>query len=188
MLSIDDGNAAEQILLPPSACRPHVEFGCSLDEALPPGSSPAALGLGSGGAGVAAAQQLSAEQQQQLQALVQLYRGERYLLTWHGGTAWVLLLEGAGREDQLRAVWQAAWLEHHASQQQPAAVARSNGSDPRAVGGALGDASSSPGLLAASLQALHAQWASFEEEARCEGWQLERAVLPQGRTRLRLEG
>ena len=149
--SIEEANAGEQVLLPPSACRPRVHYGCTLEEA---------LGSSSG---------------RQLDSLVQLYRGERYMLTWHSGAAWVLLHQEAGAGDMLRAMWQAAWLDYsqqrHQGHQEPGSPA----------------AASTAEQLAASLAALEQQWPDFEAQAARQGWQLDKAVLPRGTTRLRLE-
>ena len=165
--SIEEANAAEQILLPPSACRPRVRFGCSLDEALGSSSSSS-----------------SSSQGQQLQQLVELYAGERYLLTWRDGTAHVLLQEAAAPVDLLRAMWQAAWLEQHAGEGRAAgAGSGGNGAGP------LGPHSSADGIdvLEASLAALRQQWPDFAAGAAAQGWHLEKAVLPRGRTLVRLE-
>jgi hypothetical protein len=148
--SIEEANDGEQVLLPPSACRPRVHYGCTLEEA---------LGSSSG---------------QQLESLVQLYRGERYMLTWHSGGAWVLLQQEAGAGDMLRAMWQAAWLDNsqqrHQGQQEPG-----------------NSAAATAEQLAASLAALEQQWPDFEAQAAGQGWQLDKAVLPLGTTRLQLE-
>lgn len=188
--SIEDANSREQILMPPSACHPRVVFGCSLDEALAAAASSAGRSTdsssnGSGSSSEAAHSQQ--QQEQQLAELVGLYAGERYLLTWQDGTAWVALLEGAERQDMLRAMWQAAWLDHHLASPADAAGrgagSSSNGSGPPALAHAVSHGS----LLGASLAALRQQWPDFEAQAAAQGWELDRAVLPQGQTRLRLE-
>ena len=183
--SVDEANAGEAMLARPSACRPSVRFGCTLEEA---------LGSGGGGGG---GQQAAA-----LQQLVDLYRGERYLLTWRDGTAYVLLQEEARPLDLLRAMWQAAWLEHQQEQQRQGSEAAaaaaanpssSNGSSGSENGSSAGDCSSNGsgsgglGQLAASLEALRGAWPGFVAAAEAQGWQLDRAVLPRGRTLVRLE-
>jgi len=222
--SIEEVNAAENILLPPSACQPRVVYGCSLDEAVPSipsgstssgtdsshssfnGANGSSTGSSPSGDSSSRSQQ---RQQQELAGIVQLYAGEQYLLTWHNGTAWVLLLEGAGQLDMLRAMWQAAWLEQHGGQwlqqQQyseaaaPLSAASSNGNTNGSLNGSSNGSSGGAGtlpaaaaggaqqLLAASLAALHRQWPDFEQKAREQGWQLKKAVFPQGQARLRLE-
>ena len=171
--SIEEANLAEQMLLPPSACRPRMRFGCSLDEALSSSSS--------GG---------SSSQAQPLQRLVELYAGERYLLTWRDGTAHVLLQATAAPLDLLRAMWQAAWLErHYGDGTSPAAAGAGT-----AAGGGNGAAppvqhagAADMHQLEASLAALQQQWPDFAAAAAAQGWQLEKAVLPRGRTLVRLE-
>lgn len=156
--SVEEGNLGERVLLTPSQCSPRVHLGCTLDEA---------FGGGGGGGSMQAGQ---------LGELVRLYRGERYLLTWHSGASWVLVLEGAQRTDLLRAMWQAAWLERQHERLQP-------GSSWSGHGGTA----SSAGLLADSLAALQEHWPDFVRQAEQQGWQLHKAVLPQGSARLRLE-
>ena len=162
MPSIEEANAGEQVLLPPSACRPRVHYGCTLEEALGSSSSSSSSGL-------------------QLESLVQLYRGERYMLTWHSGAAWVLLQQEAGAADMLRAMWQAAWLDNSQQRRQ----GQQELGNPAAAGAAA--AAAIEEQLAASLAALEQQWPDFEAQAARQGWQLDKAVLPQGSTRLRLE-
>ena len=154
--SIEEANAGEQVLLPPSACRPRVHYGCTLEEALASSSG------------------------QQLDSLVQLYRGERYMLTWHSGVAWVLLQQEAGAADMLRAMWQAAWLDNLQQRQGQQELGNP-------VAAAAAAAAATAEQLAASLEALEQQWPDFEAQAARQGWQLHKAVLPQGSTRLRLE-
>lgn len=157
--SVEAGNVAERVLLPPTMCSPRVVYGCTLDQAL----DHTAAGSGSGNS--------SGSKGERLAELLRLYDGERYLLTWHSGTAWVLVLEGAQRQDLLRAMLQAAWLELHHSERQAAA----------AVAGGCEQ------VLADSLAALQQQWPQFALQAEHSGWQLANAVLPQGTARLRIE-
>lgn len=164
--SIEEANLGEQMLLPPSACRPRMRFGCSLDEALGSSSS----------------------QAQPLQQLVDLYAGERFLLTWRDGSAYVLLQEAAAPVDLLRAMWQAAWLERHAGGDKAAGpvTAAGDGSNGAALHAQHAGAAEVQ-LLEASLAALRKQWPDFAAAAAAQGWQLEKAVLPRGRTLVRLE-
>ena len=155
--SVAEGNEGEQILLPPWACRPRVAYGCTLAQAL--------AGSSSGSSGSHAGMEAASAASIPLGELQQLYRDEQYMLTWHSGTAWVLLLEGAGPIDMLRAMWQAAWLERHCSGLEQADQQQQ---------------------LAASLTALEEQWPDFATQAAAAGWQFERAVLPLGTTRLRV--
>lgn len=184
MPSIVEANASEAILLPLSSCRPRVTFGCTLDEALG--------GMGGTDGGTSSGQAALLEQ------LVQLYAGERYMLNWHGGAACVLLQEEARPQDLLRAMWQAAWLEQAAQQQQhrgTQAAAADTAAEASiaavAAEGSSGNGSGPPPpaveKLAASLAAMRQQWPDFEAQAAAQGWQLEKAVLPRGRTLLRLE-
>lgn len=186
--SIEEANASEDMLQSPSACRPRIVFGCTLDEALggtlgasaASGSLASLMSLASfdgGGGGC------SSTAARQLRELVPLYAGERYLLSWREGTAYVLLQEGAEPLDLMRAMWQAAWLERHAEQQQGAgaAAAAGNGS------GSPAAACEGTDALAASLEALRQRWPAFAAQAAAQGWQLDKAVLPRGRTLVRLE-
>lgn len=169
--SVEAGNVAERVLLPPTTCSPRVVYGCTLDQAL--NQATASIGSGSGSGSEASSKGA------RLAELLRLYDGERYLLTWHSGTAWVLVLEGAQRLDLLRAMLQAAWLEQHHSEAQAAATVA-----PR-PDGSFGDSSGQ--VLADSLAALQQQWPDFVLQAEQSGWQLAKAVLPQGTARLRFE-
>lgn len=183
--SVEEANTAENILMPPSACQPRVAFGCSLDELLLPAGDGSSVNGSSGGSSGSLDAGAAQERRRRLEQLVQLYKGEQYLLTWQGGTAWVALLEGAGRADMLRAMWQAAWLDHHQGNHAGSGTAAPPGSSSNSSGrqgGCDGEA-----LLAASLAAMRRAWPDFEEQAAAQGWQLDRAVLPQGTARLRLE-
>lgn len=173
--SVEEANLAERhvMLLPPSACRPRVVFGCTLDEALGGAGAPplgSAASMGGGGSSSA----------RQLQQLVELYGSEQYLLTWRDGTAYVLLQEGAAPADLLRAMWQAAWLEAQAATPGGSSGSSSNGAGPPAT-------KTEQQQLAASLAALQQQWPSFAQQAVQQGWELDKAVLPRGRTTVRLE-
>ena len=193
--SIEEANAAEQMLLPPSACRPRVQFGCSLDEALEGGSDFALLPGLPGGAGSSASSggagggggSSGGSHAHALQRLVPLYAGERFLLTWRDGTAYVMLQEAAAPVDLLRAMWQAAWLEQHGAAGPGAAAAATaaNGNGAAPAGQHAGAAEAD--VLAASLEALRQHWPDFAAAAAAQGWQLEKAVLPRGRTLVRLE-
>ncbi|PRW60390.1 UPF0420 isoform X4 [Chlorella sorokiniana] len=210
--SIEEANQSEQILLPPSACRPRMRFGCSLDEALgwsgsggllssPLGgasssssSSSSSVGSSSGGSSSSSSTD-GGSQAQELQQLVALYAGERYMLTWRDGTAHVLLQETAAPVDLLRAMWQAAWLERYAGTgKAEAAAAAGTGVSTAAAGGGNGataqvqlSGAADAQLLEASLAALQQQWPDFAAAAAAQGWHLEKAVLPRGRTLVRLE-
>jgi hypothetical protein len=160
--SVEEGNLGERVLLTPTQCSPRVHYGCTLEQALG----------GSGGA-----------QAEQLRQLVRLYSSERYMLTWHSGAAWVLVLEGAQCTDLLRAMWQAAWLDR-----QHQWLQQTSGSDMHSSnGGSGGGGASNAGLLADSLAALQDHWPDFVRQAEQQGWQLQKAVLPSGTARLRLE-
>lgn len=171
MPSVEAGNVAERVLLPPTTCSPRVVYGCTLDQALNQAAASSGSGSGSGSE--------ASSKGARLAELLRLYDGERYLLTWHSGTAWVLVLEGAQRLDLLRAMLQAAWLEQHHSEAQAAATVA-----PR-PDGSFGDSSGQ--VLADSLAALQQQWPNFVLQAEQSGWQLAKAVLPQGTARLRFE-
>ncbi|KAG1677058.1 hypothetical protein FOA52_001228 [Chlamydomonas sp. UWO 241] len=94
-----------------------------------------------------------------------LYAGEGYMLAWGGARgggarrARVVLKAGAGPGAPLRAIWQAAWLEHAAEQR----ATHLTGTDHN--GEQLG-------LLADSLDALRVRYGEFEGEARGLGWDL----------------
>jgi hypothetical protein len=217
---IEETSVWEPMLLTPASCSPRVVFGCTLEQALGPehafssssnGSSSNGNGNGTGSSNG------SDSSSRQLAELVRLYSEERYMLTWHDGTAWVLVQEGAKRRDLMRALWQAAWLEAHVEQlagQQGQhnngngsphnGIVSSNGSVPQndaapsngawpdmAAYGSHNhaDRAALPGgnLLAASLEALQRQWPDFAAKAEGQGWLLDKAVLPQGTARLRLE-
>lgn len=175
-------NRSENALLPPSAVSPHVIFGCSLEEALAEGGGlmgqhglvSGSSGVGGGGSGSSSSSRSSnggsvpsssssspspsggssAQQHHLLQQLVGLYGGERYMLTWHGRTAHVLLWEGARPHDYMRAMYQAACLQQS------------------------GATAAGPQQLAASLEQMRARWADFEQQAEAQGWDLGRTVVP----------
>lgn len=175
--SVEQVNLSEQVLLPPTMCQPSVHYGCTLDQALGSGGGGFGGGAASGGRG------------QQLAELVRLYDGEQYMLTWHRGAAWVLVLEGAQRADLLRAMWQAAWLEEH-HQQQGEGLEQQQGEGPApsdGSGGSVGSVVPAAEVLAASLAAMQQQWPDFLQQAQEQGWLLDKTVLPQGTARLRVE-
>lgn len=179
--SIEEANAGEALLASPSSCRPRVRFGCSLEEALGGtsfGSSGSSSSNGNGN-GSSPGSSGGGSHAEQLQQLVALYRGERYLLTWRDGTAHVLLQEEAAPLDLVRAMWQAAWLDSQQQAQVPGGS--SNGSS------SSSDDSGGLEQLSASLEALRGAWPGFVAAAEAQGWQLDKAVLPRGQTLVRLE-
>lgn len=120
---VEDINRSENLLLPPSACQPQAVFGCTIEQALQPGlhsklagNSSQSTVLGSESSNESANKQPNSRngngaeqvplQTCQLQQLVELYAGERYMLTWHDSTAHVLLWEDASQTDYMRAMLQ----------------------------------------------------------------------------------
>lgn len=99
-----------------------------------------------------------------LEALAGVYAGEQYMLTWQDRTAYVLLWEGAGANDYLRAMYQAACLEE-------------SGAD-----------TASLEQLADSLACMRARWEGFVEVALAQGWQLDKTVVLLGGTLLQRVG
>jgi hypothetical protein len=89
--TVAEGNRQEPMLLPTSAMRPQVTFGCSLQEAW-------------GGP-------VSALQPGVLQAWLEIFEEEEHLLVWRQGHAYVVLKQGSQQGALLRALWQAAWLD-----------------------------------------------------------------------------
>eukprot|EP00775_Hariotina_reticulata_P012982 gene12982-13111_t len=89
--TVAEGNRQEPMLLPTSAVRPHVTFGCSLQEAWGGDVSSLQSGL--------------------LQAWLEIFRQEEHLLVWRQGHAYVVLKQGSQQGALLRALWQAAWLD-----------------------------------------------------------------------------
>jgi hypothetical protein len=147
-------NWGEAVLAAPEAARPRCAFGCSLAQAL--GQAGAAPEVAPAGAAGTTA----------LEALLELYAGERYLLTWRDSTAHVVLWEDAGPVDVLRALWQSAWLE--------------------AMDARGGEAAAGAAALGASVAAMRAAagFAAFSAQAEAAGWQLQRTVVPMGAARL----
>ena len=95
--------------------------------------------------------------------LVDLYSEEKYILTIRGNTIHVLLWLDACPRDEMRALWQACWLD--ANRQE-----------------CRNDTESM--LLHASLQSMQAAFEDFESQATMEGWDFLRTVVPSKDTRL----
>eukprot|EP00884_Botryococcus_braunii_P023412 jgi/Botrbrau1/9755/Bobra.85_1s0006.1 len=85
---VEEGNAREDILAPPSRTQPRVHFGCTVEEACGPSPQPSFL-----------------------QELLKQYENEQYVLVWREGRGHALLKEEATPLDMLRCLWQAAWLD-----------------------------------------------------------------------------
>ncbi len=109
-----------------------------------------------------------------LRELAEAYGGEAYWLVWRGagssepassssgrGEAAVVLHEGAGGRDVLRALWQAAWLQRHGEAAGRAAVAK-------------------------SLAALREGFGGFEARAAAAGWAAREVHVALGRSRVRV--
>ncbi|GAB4822423.1 hypothetical protein N2152v2_009469 [Parachlorella kessleri] len=168
---VDEVNRGENPFIPASSCNPRAVFGCTVEEALQgflatsldsngngyfsdSGQHSSSLnGTGNGSNGSKPDGQPQ-EAQRPLQSLIELYHGEQFLLTWHHSTAYVLLWEGAGPRDYMRAMLQAAWLERR------------------------GHASATKAELGAGLRGMQTQWQSFERLAAEQGWNLDKAIVP----------
>jgi hypothetical protein len=130
------------------AAVPRIALGTSLGDALRRGGAAAAL-----------------------PALAAALAGERFLLTWRGASAWVVLREGATARDALRATWLAAHLCADAG----AASALDVNADVADVAAKLRGA----------LGALEQRFADFEGALAEEGWDTD-ALLPPRATTPRL--
>lgn len=128
-------------------------FGCSLEEVLKERRSYP------GGA--------DEDEREELEGLLDLYRDEKYMLTWSDGTAHVVLWEDAGAVDKLRALWQAAWLHENSN-----------------VDDQMNNSKATFEELKESLQAMQEKFPGLEEGADAEGWELHRGVFPTGSFRL----
>ncbi|KAG2448238.1 hypothetical protein HYH02_006823 [Chlamydomonas schloesseri] len=150
-----------------------------------------------------------------LRAYAQAYGGEAYWLVWapEEGVARVVLKEGAGPRDVLRAVWQAAWLEarcggrgglgvaesgagavassspHHSGGVNGSGAPADNGrgalEGSRAVEAALGQQEGLPGVVRESLEALAAGFDGFVSACERAGWEVGVVHIKTGRARLR---
>ena len=204
---VTEVNRAEPMLLSPGKVQPAVELGCSLEQLLawqPPdlaahaGSSvipvraprsSSSRGSGSDGAAPeSSAATGGSESAGALGRLLTLYASERYVLTWQGGVARVLLWQDAGPLDMLRAMWQAARLDqqlshghHHQQQQQPLATPAAG---PVPAAAAAGETPATLQQLERSLREMQEGFPDLERQAALRGWKLGKAVLLSGPTRL----
>ncbi|KXZ56959.1 hypothetical protein GPECTOR_1g865 [Gonium pectorale] len=155
-------NAREPPLSGPWDVRPRVRLGVGVAEAFG-GSVPEA--------GV-------------LEAYSEAYDREGYILVWRDRGAHVVLKEGYGQTDLLRAVWQAAWLDWRTSgggENSAASEIVGSGSG----GGGSGARDALP-LLLASLAALEGGFDAFLDGCRQAGWQVGVVHMKAGRSRLRV--
>lgn len=206
--SVAEANKAEPMLLSPGAARPAVELGVGVDSLLAwapaelaGGQACGELGSSNGGSSSSCDDGEDARSAAALGPLLQLYASERYLLTWEAGAARVLLWADAGPLDLLRAMYQAALLDRALQSHGPAGRAAAEqgqqGQHPP-EGAAKADAAghgrqrqlqqvASAVDLGRSLVAMQAAFPGFEDQARAQGWALERTVLLSGPTRLQRE-
>ncbi|KAG2489606.1 hypothetical protein HYH03_011886 [Edaphochlamys debaryana] len=172
----------EPVLGDSTSVRPHVVLGCTAAEAF-------------GG--------VLPQDESALLSYARLYDNERYWLVWRDDTAHVVLKEGCDQSDWLRAMWQAAWLDHHSAkpgqgQGQEAGVAEAgpsgrNGNGTRASGeGAealVKEAGGGPSALeVASVAALEGAGGFGEFLAALEGagWEAGVVHMQPGKARLRV--
>lgn len=168
-------NADEPLATPAWMMRPGVTVGCSVREAFG-GQLPSGVVL---------------------EQYLQMYRGERYVLVWRDGAAWVILKQGpVGPLDLLRAHWQAAWLHQHMHPDVDL-QGRGGGGNGTAVSsaahaaragttsdGAEGHFGAAPEALAASVGALHERFDAFLSEGASRGWRMDTLQLRLGPLRL----
>ncbi|GIL51565.1 hypothetical protein Vafri_7534 [Volvox africanus] len=138
-----------------------------------------------------------------LQAYVDAYGGEGYVLVWREGTANVLLKEGHEQTDLVRAVWQAAWLDWRTAGGAHSGLATAAGGDgvvgiaagvPRSeglrngnsTGASIGEETEELQLVRASLAALEADFAGFLSGCERAGWEVGVVQMKTGRSRLRV--
>ena len=98
-----------------------------------------------------------------IQYLVDLYSEEKYILTIRDDTIHVLLWLDACPRDEMRALWQACWLD--ANRQECSSYAEGM-------------------LIHASLQSMQAAFEDFESQSTVKGWDFLRTVVPSKDTRL----
>ncbi|KAK9805694.1 hypothetical protein WJX72_012310 [[Myrmecia] bisecta] len=140
---IAEANQAEPILRLPSQMRPSVKMGASIAEVFGDSPSP-----------------------QELQPLLETLgpalqqQREQYLLLWREGRGLVLLRESAKPQDLLRAMWQAAWLDH------------------------CGIQTATSADVAASIEALQHQFPDFLMQAEAAGWNTQDVVIRSGSSRI----
>lgn len=105
--------------------------------------------------------------------LITIYKNEKYILVWGSSTtAYIILREGAGPREMLRAAWQAAWLYDENT--------REDGEDAEPHRNWCTYVE----LLERSVNEMQTSFTDMWEKATNEGWELERTVLPVGPYRL----
>lgn len=155
------------MLLPVSSMQPQVVFGCSVAQAW----------------GVETVGELEAET---LQDWIRVYDKEGYLLVWREGQSFVVVKQGCDPQQVLlRALWQAAWLEAHASEigAGSKAAGYQNLSSRVPTGH---NSSSGVELLCASVEAMGQQYGEFVLQAQAAGWDTDNLVSKVGTYRLQV--
>jgi len=176
ILSVDAANEDEPVLHGPEAVGLRCLIGCSLEDA---------LGLSTT---FDRATNFAAHKEDEnrnvtkntdisLQALIDVYRDERYLLTQRNGAVFVVLWEDAGGVDMMRALWQAAWIHDCMVLHGTAATWE----DTKVSGGGV---PSDVEVLKLSLGHMQQRFPQLLTDATAVGWELHRAVLPTGSFRL----
>ena len=170
VLTLEKANSEEAMFQGPEAGVRGLKcvFGCSLEQILKGISSGSYQSNNNHSGG-----ENRNEQGKDLEALIELYRDEKYMLTWHDGTAQVLLWEGGSPLDMLRALWQAAWLHHESSK---------DGNLLQNNDGLVGKVDISQ--LSESLNAMQECFPDLEQGAAAEGWTLLKGIYPSGSYRL----
>ncbi|GIL86926.1 hypothetical protein Vretimale_15536 [Volvox reticuliferus] len=138
-----------------------------------------------------------------LQAYVEAYGGEGYILVWREGAAHVMLKKGHTQIDLVRAVWQAAWLDWRTTDGAENGLATATGvggvsgiaadvphsevtHNATSTGASTGDVTEELQLVRASLAALEANFASFLSGCERAGWEVGVVQMKTGRSRLRV--
>lgn len=145
---VEEGNAAEPMLASPQSVRPRCVLGVGVAEAVGSGRHGASLPLAT---------------------LLAAHSGERFALAWEGGPVprgRVLLLDGAGPDDALVALLEAAVLD----------------------GQALPAGPVSAEMLAAARAAARAAWPAFRASLEAAGWDVAGGAVLTGPVRVRAVG
>jgi hypothetical protein len=160
ILSVEEANSEEKMLEGPEYGPDGLQcvLGCSIEELL---GHKRTKENGGG--------DCNGEEEGDLKKLIELYKNEKYVLTWRDGVAHVVLWESATALDMLKALWQATWL---------------NSNRKLESSGNSGNGGRDFEKLEESLKIMQSQFPELERGATAIGWDLERGVYPTGSFRL----